>query len=83
MSTVAPLSLYRVDAPALPPSIGQGEAATGVTFTREGFAPVTIEYGTVVKASNTCDGERALANLEADPPLVRVDVLQQLLVTAL
>lgn len=84
MPSIVPLKLYRVEAPVLPPSVGQGEPAGGVMFARDGFEPVTIPYGTVVKASATCDGDRGIANMEAEgTPLVRVHVLEQLSVTAL
>ncbi len=80
---ITALQLYRVEPPDFPEIHGQGEMPTGVTIAHAGFEPVTIPYGTVVKASNTCDGDRGIANLDADVPLVRVAVLEGLSVTAL
>ena len=81
---VKPLSYWRVrEAPAWPAIRGQGAMPTGPTATIEGADgdPVTLRlsWGQLVRASSTCDPERQVANLDAEPVgLVRTNVVEEL-----
>lgn len=69
-----PLATYRVQAPTLPESIGQGEPPTALVIV-VGTRRYELPYGTLVKASATCDPEGGVANLSASPPLVRTSII--------
>ncbi|MCA0270235.1 MAG: hypothetical protein LCH53_13610 [Bacteroidetes bacterium] len=71
-----PLATYRVQAPTLPESIGQGEPPTALVIV-VGTRRYELPYGTLVKASATCDPEGGVANLSASPPLVRCAIIDE------
>lgn len=81
---VQPLSYWRVrEAPAWPKIEGQGAMPTGASVTLPGADgashTLTFPWGTIVRASSTCDPDRQLANLDAEPvPLVRTAVVAEL-----
>lgn len=80
--TVTESEHYRIPEPTFSRAIGQGDPPIGFTARRTNeageTASITIEWGQVVKASARTDPDFRLGNTEKDPPLVRVELLQDL-----
>ena len=82
--SVDPLSYWRVQPePEWPRVVGQGAMPAGpaVQVSAPDGTPhvLPLRWGQLVRASSTCDPDRGVANLDADPhALVRTAVVEQL-----
>lgn len=84
MMDILPLTYWRVaPEPEWPRIVGQGEMPAGPAVSvlaPDGTAHVLdLAWGQLVRASSTCDPDRHLANMDADPvALVRTAAVEQL-----
>jgi hypothetical protein len=67
---------YQLQEPTWATTYGQGDPPACLTISRSG-ATRAIPWGAVVKASDNCDPDGQIANMDAEPPLVRTDVIQE------
>jgi len=74
---VQEMEYYRLQEPEWADTHGQGDPPDCLTIVRDG-TEYCIPWGLEVRASTQCDPENKVANLDHDPPLVRVQVLESI-----
>jgi len=71
------MEYYRLKEPDWAETHGQGDPPDALTIVQDG-AEYRIPWGLEVRASTQCDPENKVANLDHDPPLVRVRILEDI-----
>lgn len=71
-----PMEYYRLRTPTWSKRIGQGDPPDAMIIQQDEHT-YRIPWGTEVRASDSCDPEGQVANLEHDPPLVRCRVIDR------
>jgi hypothetical protein len=74
---VQEMEYYRLQEPDWAKTVGQGDPPDCLTIVRD-ETEYCIPWGLEVRASTQCDPDHEVANLEHDPPLVRVQVIEEL-----
>lgn len=71
------MEYYRLKEPDWAETYGQGDPPEALTIVRDD-AEYRIPWGMEVRASTQADPTNKVANLDHDPPLVRVSVLEEI-----
>lgn len=74
---VQEMEYYRLKEPDWATTVGQGDPPQALTIVRDG-TEYRIPWGLELRASTQCDPENRVANLDHDPPLVRVRIIKEL-----
>jgi len=74
---VQEMEYYRLIEPEWADTHGQGDPPDCLTIVHNA-TEYCIPWGTEVRASTNCDPENEVGNLDHDPPLVRLAVIEEL-----
>lgn len=74
--TVEAMEYYRLLEPTWAKTIGQGDPPTCMVIVKDGRR-YELPYGAEFRASDTCDPENGVANLDSDPMKLRCHIIEE------